>query len=318
MIGTLALAGGSGAPTTGTQTGAAAQNGPTLVPGELVHLSRTRPPNHKNISYATTSPKQKLDLYLPSGNGPFPTVIFVHGGAFRFGDQDSVDPTVGQALLDAGYAIVSVDYRLSGDATFPAAVQDVKAAVRWTRANAAKYQLDPNRFVAFGESAGGNLAALIGTTANAKTVFDAPNLGNAGVSSAVKAVVDFFGPNDFSQIDSFLRAGGCPAAGINHNTAQGFESLYLGAALPTVPAKVKQANPVTYVDAKDPVFLIQNGTKDCLVGGGQGKLLADALDRVGVTFSRDLFQGAGHGGPEFFYNTVNAQRVVAFLDRYVK
>lgn len=292
---------------------------PGGVPGGAMSppLASTHPPKYADLSYATLSPTQKLDIYLPEGSGPFPAVFMIHGGGFRFGDKQGWSASIGKALLESGYALVGVGYRLSGEAKFPAAVQDVKSAVRFVRANAAKYNLDPGRFAAYGESAGGNLAALLGTTGNQATLFDASSLGNAGVSSSVKAVADFYGPHDFLAIDGLLRAQGCPASQINHNTAQGFESLYLGVAIPTVPQKVKQANPITYVDAKDPPFLIENGGKDCNVGTAQGQLLADALKKAGVPYEKVVFPAAGHGGAEF-ETALNARRVVAFFDKYVK
>ena len=302
----VALAGGAGVPPA------------DVVPGGLSpNLASTTPPKYKDVAYASASSTQKLDIYLPPGSGPFPVIFMVHGGGFRFGDKGGWSASVGKALLNAGYALVGVGYRLSGEATFPAAPQDVKAAVRFVRANAERYNLDPNRFAAYGESAGANLAAILGTTGNQKTAFDAPDLGNAGVSSAVKAVADLFGPNDFAAIDGFLRAEGCAASLINHDTSAGFESLYLGAALPKVPVKVQQANPITYIDAKDPPFLIENGGKDCNVGFPQGQLLKTALDRVGVLNQKVAFPTAGHGGAEFETAT-NAARIVKFFDTYVK
>ena len=151
-----------------------------------------------NIAYATTSGTQVLDLYLPEGNGPFPVVVNIHPGGFFTGDKDMVPGTPGKAMLKAGYAIASINYRLSGEATFPAAVQDAKAAVRFLRANAAKYKLNPDKIAAFGQSAGGNLASMLGTAGDVAE-FDDPSLGNAGVSSRVQAVINWFGPNDFSR-----------------------------------------------------------------------------------------------------------------------
>lgn len=303
-----ALAGGGGP--VGLPAGA--------LPGAMAPtLASSVPPQFSGVPYAGLSSAQKLDIYLPSGTGPFPVVFMVHGGGFRFGDRAGWSSVVGKALLDAGYALVGVGYRLSGEATFPAAPQDVKAAVRFVRANAAKYRLDAERFGAYGESAGANLAALLGTTGDQATVFDAPRLGNAGVSSAVRAVADLYGPHDFAAIDGFLEAQGCAASQINHDTAAGFESLYLGAALPSVPAAVKQANPATYVSAGDAAFLIENGGKDCNVGTAQGEVLKTALDLAGVPSERLVFAGAGHGGAEF-ESAANARRIVAFFNRYVR
>jgi acetyl esterase/lipase len=166
---------------------------------------------YADVPYATVSASQALDIWIPTtGSGPFPLVIFIHGGAFQGGDKAMEGGNVA-AVLDAGYAAASLNYRLSGEALFPAAVQDVKAAVRFLRANAGEYGLDPDRFAAWGESAGGNLVSLLGTTGDQATIFDDPALGNADTSSAVQAVVDWYGPTDFLQMDAQFAAA-TPAA----------------------------------------------------------------------------------------------------------
>lgn len=160
-------------------------------------------PTAKDVAYASTSAAQKLDIYLPAGNGPFPVVVVIHGGGFMVGDK--ANPALGDALLDAGYAVASVNYRLAAEAKYPAQIQDVKAAVRFLRANAAKYNLDPRRFAAFGQSAGGNLAATLGTSCGVAAL-EGAELGHADQSSCVQAVVDWFGPTDFLQMDKQLFA----------------------------------------------------------------------------------------------------------------
>jgi len=270
-------------------------------------------PTYKDVAYASVSAAQKLDIYLPAGSGPFPVVIVIHGGGFMVGDK--ANPALGDELLAAGYAVVSVNYRLAGEAKYPAQIQDVKAAVRFLRANAAKYNLDPNRFAAFGQSAGGNLAATLGTSCGVAAL-EGAELGNAEQSSCVQAVVDWFGPTDFLQMDAQFAGTSCPA---NHNDASSPESQVIGAPIQTVPEKVKAANPITYVSAKAPPFLIQHGTADCNVPPQQGKLLADALtpligaDKVTYT----LLEGAGHGGAQFS-DAANVKLVIEFLDRYLK
>ena len=255
---------------------------------------------YSNVAYASTSSSQVLDIWMPAGvTGPVPLVIFVHGGAFMGGDKSMEGGNV-TSVLAAGYAAASLNYRLSGEAIFPAAVQDVKAAVRFLRANAAKYGLDPDRFAAWGESAGGNLVAMIGTTGDQSTVLDDPSLGNAGVSSAVQAVVDFYGPTDFLQMDAQFAAA--PPAACNgqvqaHDPADSPESAYLGAAIQTVPAKAAAANPITYIATakKLPVFLIAHGDSDCMVPNQQSQILQQALQAAGATSTFNLIQGAGHG-----------------------
>jgi len=275
-------------------------------------------PDHANVAYAAVSPAQKLDLYLPKGKGPFPLVINIHGGGFMMGSKDMLDAPIAEALLAKGIAVASIDYRLSGEARFPAAIEDAKTAVRFLRANAASYKLDPDRFLAFGQSAGGNLASLVGTTGNT-AVFDNPALGNAGVSSSVIAVIDWFGPSDFSQMDNQARQQGCTP---DHDAADSPESKYLGAPVPTVPDKVRAANPITYIDTADPAFLLQKGTEDCMVPVGQSRMLADALraGRVPVTF--EMLEGAGHGDmglwQPIFVSDKNVARVVSFAEQHLR
>lgn len=264
-------------------------------------------PAYQDVAYASASAAQTLDIYLPAGSGPFPVVINIHGGGFAAGDK--ANPAAGDELLAAGYAVVSVNYRLSGEAVFPAQIQDVKAAVRFLRANAAKYNLDPGRFAAFGQSAGANLAATLGTSCGVAAL-EGAELGNADQSSCVQAVVDWFGPTDFLQMDKQFTGTSCP---VNHDAANSPESMLVGAAIQTVPDKAQAANPITYVSAKAPPFLIQHGTADCNVPPQQGQLLYDALKPLigdNVTFT--LLEGAGHGGSQFT-DAANLKLVLDFL-----
>ena len=269
-------------------------------------------PTFKDVVYASVSATQKLDLYLPEGSGPFPLIINVHGGGFMMGDKSN--PAGADEFLAAGYAVASVDYRLSGEALAPAQIQDVKAAVRFLRANASQYKLDPQRFAAFGQSAGGNLVALLGTSCGA-TALEGADLGNANQSSCVQAVVDWFGPTDFLQMDKQFAGTSCPAT---HDAADSPESLVIGAPIQTVPDKVKLVNPITYASAAAPAFLIQHGTADCNVPPQQGQLLYDALkaagsDKAALTF----LEGAGHGGSQFS-DAANMKVVLDFLAANLK
>lgn len=274
-------------------------------------------PTCQDLAYATVSAAQKLDLYIPTtGAGPFPVVIMVHGGGFMMGDKaDGAGLTGVDQLLGAGYAVASINYRLSGEAQYPAQIYDAKAAVRFLRANAAKYNLDPEKFGAWGASAGGNLVALLGTTCNVKEL-EGAELGNANLSSCVQAVVDWFGPIDFLKMDEQFAGTGCPQT---HNAADSPESRLVGAAIQTVPDLVKTTNPMNYIDATDAPFLIQHGSADCNIPPVQGKNLADALSAaIGadkVTFT--LLDGAGHGGAQFG-TASNLQVVLDFLSKYLR
>jgi acetyl esterase/lipase len=270
----------------------------------------------KDLFYASVSAAQALDLYLPAGNGPFPLLIYVHGGGFRQGDKNL---PAARGILDAlrkdGYAVASLNYRLSGEAKFPAAIQDVKTAVRWLRAHAQVYRLDPDRFAAWGDSAGANLVTLLGTSCGAPQL-EGADLGNADQSSCVQAVVDFYGPIDFLQMDGEFGGTDCPAT---HNRANSAESQYVGGALQQNKELAQQANPITYVSSDDPPFLIQHGTKDCTVPSQQSQLLYDALAPVIGTTKVTLIylDGAEHGDPRFV-SASNLTVVMDFLDKYLK
>ena len=262
-----------------------------------------------NVYYAgSTSASQALDLLLPANARlPLPLVIRIHGGGFSSGDKGGEESgTAAKAILAKGYALASVNYRLSGEALFPAGAKDVKAAVRWLRAHAAEYGLDTDRFASWGESAGGYMAAMLGATGDQATVFDDDSLGNPGVSSAVAAVVDWYGPVDLATMDSQQTAhppASCPSSWLQHTPASSPEGQWLGGALdtPAVSTKLTQANLVAYVaTAKTlPFFIIAHGDNDCQVPWGQSQELTDALAKVGNTANLTILAGASHGDARF-------------------
>ena len=240
---------------------------------------------YRDVAYVTDGhERQKLDLYVPEVGENLPLLIFVHGGAWRGGDKTNY---IRMAYLRAGYACASLNYRLSQHAIFPAQIQDVKTGVRWLRANAETYRLDPNRFAAWGSSAGGHLVALLGTASNVPEFEVGENLG---VSSGVQAVVDYFGPTDFLQMDAQRLPGG-----LVHDAPDSPESQLVGGPIQAHRDRVAKANPITYVSEDAPPFLIIHGDKDPLVPYQQSVLLKEALEKVGarVTFYR--VEGGGHG-----------------------
>ncbi len=234
--------------------------------------------------------RQKLDLYLPdeSDSQPAPDakrplIIWVHGGAWRAGSKQNCPA---RRFVREGYAVASINYRLSQHAIFPAQIQDCKAAVRWLRANAGQYGYDPNRFGAWGASAGGHLVALLGTAGDVNEFDVGPN---AGVSSRVQAVCDFFGPTDFTKMSSYWST-------MDHDSPQSPESQLVGGAIQDNKDKVRRANPIAYATAHDPPFLIVHGDKDPLVPHNQSEMLYDALKNAGVDVTFYTVSGGGHGG----------------------
>lgn len=291
-------------------------SGLSVMPGGSSNFSSVDP-SYKDLAYATISETQKLDLYIPTtGNGPFPVVIMIHGGGFMFGDKaDGAGLTGVDQLLAAGYAVASINYRLSGEAQYPAQIYDAKAAVRFLRTNAAKYNLNPDKFGAWGASAGGNLVSLVGTTCGVAEL-EGGELGNTDQSSCVQAVVDWFGPIDFLKMQEQFSGTNCSST---TNDASSPESKLVGAAIQTVPEKVALTNPMNYITADDVPFFIENGTADCNIPPVQNKNLADALSAVigadKVTYVS--LEGAGHGGAQF-ETEENLKLVIGFLDTYLK
>jgi acetyl esterase/lipase len=271
----------------------------------------------RDVPYASVSPAQKLDIYLPDeGDGPFPVIVSIHGGAFMGGDKSDDQLTPMLEGLKRGYAVVSINYRLSGEALFPKNIQDVKAAIRWVKANAKQYKFKADKIALWGGSAGGHLSALAGTSVGIKELDD-PGLGNANQSSNVQAVVDWFGPTDFMLMDAQLTETGNGKP--DHNEANSPESKLMGQKITEIPDKVKVANPETYITKDDPPFLIQHGTKDHLVPTQQStnfaKKLEAALGKNKVILT--LLEGAGHGGPAFD-SEENLKLVFSFLDANLK
>ncbi len=286
------------------------------IPGVDFPVTQAQP-RYCDLAYASVSPAQKLDLYFPDGNGPFPVVLMVHGGAFMFGDKADPPSQAGtDALLDHGFAVANLNYRLSGEAIAPAQIQDVKTAVRWLRAHAMEYYLHPDKFGAWGASAGANLVALLGT-ASGIPALEGAELGNPEVSSRVQAVIDWFGPTDFLQMDRQLIELGFPPS---HDDPGSPESLLIGAPIQTRPDLVKAVNPITYITSEAAPFLIEHGTCDSTVPYLQSKILAEGLASTAgagrVTFTP--LEGAIHGGGPQFWDSTNVELVLGFLDKFLK
>jgi acetyl esterase/lipase len=170
----------------------------------IIHSGDAIHPNWTNVSYANESSAEKMDIYLPNTTGPYPVVIWIHGGRYLVGDKSSIDHNFIEEALKRGYAVVSINYRLAEEAKYPAQIYDVKAAIRFLRANSETYNLNPDKFAISGSSAGGGLAALAGTSADVQELQN-DSLGYGNVSNRVQAVVDLKGPINFGTFMSQLQ-----------------------------------------------------------------------------------------------------------------
>jgi acetyl esterase/lipase len=237
-------------------------------------------------------------------------VVWVYSGAFRGGSKDDGQTAGATWLANHGYAVAAFNYRLSQVAKFPAQIHDCKAAIRWLRAHAPEYRLDAGRIAAWGASAGGHLSAMLGTSGGVAELEG--DLGNPKESSRVQAVVDFFGPTDFLQMDARALPGGQ-----KHDPADSPESQLIGGPIQENKEKTARANPITYVSKDPPPFLILHGERDPLVPVNQSELLFEALRQAGANVTFHKIAGAGHGGPAFNTPVVRAM-VLAFLDQHLK
>lgn len=257
----------------------------------------------QDLAYSKLGSRElKLDIARPAeGDGPFPAVLVIHGGAWRQGNKADVRPILPQ-FVEHGYVAVSPEYRFCPQDAFPAQIHDVKAAVRWLKVNAKKYRIDPDRIGAMGFSAGGHLSLMLGLTS--------PNDGLEGDVSAgapdsrVKAVVNYFGPTD-------LAAKDIP------DICKPWVKDFLGGSPQDRPDAAAKASPLTFVSKDDAPVLTFQGTKDSLVPYTQAIKLAEAMNSAGVPGRVELILGADHGwaGAEMA-RTVN--ETFGFLDRYLK
>jgi len=233
-----------------------------------------------------------LDLHLPAGlpgESGFPAVVHFHGGGWRTGERSSLGPVVdgfglgpiGQ-LVEAGFVVASADYRLSSAATFPAQLLDAKAAVRWLRGHAAEYNVDPGRIYAWGDSAGGHLASLVGLTAGAGM--------NGGTGDAVSAVAAWYPPTDLNRMAAQARRDAVTRA----DDPGSREALLLGARPADAPDKAAAASPLNHVHQDAPPFFLAHGTADRYVPAAQSTTFAAALEAAGAAVELLLIEGADH------------------------
>ena len=239
-----------------------------------------------------------LDLAMPkSGVGPFPAVMFLHGRGWREGSRHDMSQFI-EGMAGLGYVSVTIEYRLVAAARFPAQVEDCKAAVRWLRANAAKYRIDPGHIGVVGFSAGGHLASMLGVTGPGDELEGTG--GSPGQSSRVQAVVSFFGPTDFSTRDW------------PRDLETEVIVPFLGGTIADQPENYARASPISYATKDAPPFLFFHGTDDRLVPIDQSRRLAEKLSKLGVPVQMVALEGEGHGFSDG-NNQKSMQRMLDFL-----
>ena len=257
---------------------------------------------HGNVPYNNdTLKKHLLDIYIPANtNGKLPLVVFIHGGGWvgndKYADMGYMPNTI-NAMLDNGFAVASIDYRFAQNAVFPAILQDCNKAVSFLYDNAAKYNLDKNKFALMGFSAGGHLASLMGTSHNNKV----ENLyfPKSYRPFKYKAVVDFYGPMDLTLFPG-------------SEDPKAPESILIGATPVARPDLAKSASPLTYIDKNDPPYLIFHGEKDNIVSNRHSKLLNSWLNHYRIKNELTIVKDAPHFGTMYDVEEIR-NKVISFL-----
>lgn len=253
----------------------------------------------KNLEYSyVDNTHLLLDLYIPKSinNKPLPIVVWIHGGGWQNGDKND-SPLID--LTRYGFAIASIDYRLSGQAKFPAQIEDVMEAVSWLRTNAKKYNLNPKFIGAFGHSAGGHLAALLGTS------------GEEG--SKIQAVCDLCGPTDFTKV-----FGTTNKEGQKYIDYENAVINLIGGKPEEHIEKVKAANPINHITNQAPPFLLIHGNKDMVVPYSQSMILFDALITKGLKAEIIIAENQDHGLDFEADNKKLVVKIVKFFRKYLR
>ena len=266
-----------------------------------------------DINYAgDTEEYHTLDIYLPEGEGPFPTVVHVYGSAWFSNNSKGMADinTICAALLDAGYAVVTPNHRSSHDAQYPAQINDIKAVVRFLRGNAEKYKIDPKFIGASGFSSGAHLASLMGATNGVKEA----KIGNATMDlegkvgnyldqdSRVYAVCEWSGPIDLLNMDCAGPSQWKPSP----------EEVVMGMPLEGNEDSYRLLSPVYMLDKDDVPFLVFHGTADNVVPICQGHIMKNALEDAGVSYEFVEVEGGGHGFN--MYSPENLKKMTDFFD----
>ncbi|MBL8121886.1 alpha/beta hydrolase [Candidatus Saccharibacteria bacterium] len=292
-----------------------ASNGKTLrfkgntTPVQTVYPKRTTPlspasgyTTNANLSFGPYGTDSLLDLYIPNSNGPFPLIVYIHGGGWRGYDKSECP----KWLINRGFALACVNYRYSTTAVFPAQTVDNKMAVRWLRANATKYNIWPYKIGSMGLSSGGHLASLLGVS-NGFAAFEEGD--NRDQSSDISAVYSGYGVMDLIDLVRVQPS---------HDNSADIGPMLIGKdSISGFPSEAKYASPTNYIDSKDAPHLLHHGTGDTVIPWQQSQLMHDKLTAAGVESTLRLLQGAGHGTGEFGDDDILDQ-VVSFFDKHLR
>ncbi|MBC3535690.1 alpha/beta hydrolase [Megasphaera hominis] len=260
----------------------------------------------------------KMDILKPQSKTPLPAIVYVTGGGFINANKDN-GLQLRMHLAEAGYVVASIEYRVAPTATFPQPLEDVKASIRYLRANAKKFNIDPDRIGIIGGSAGGYLSAMAGTTSGTTTFDTGDNLDQP---SSVKAAVDLYGLSDLTRIGDDYS----PEVQKSHESAGATEALWVNGSpvfggrdggINADAAAAKAANPITYIGKNSAPMLLMHGTSDYIVSPSQTDLLFQALQKADIPSDRYLVEGAAHGG--IYWNQAEVLNVITnFFNKYLK
>jgi acetyl esterase/lipase len=271
------------------------------IPTSIVHL--------QDIEFTQNQERAlRMDILHPKiSTKLMPVLVWIHGGAWRSGDKkEGLKHLV--SFARQGFFCASIEYRLSHEAIFPAQIEDCKCAIRFLRAHAREFHIDPHHIGVWGVSAGGHLAALLGTTHHIQE-FEGSG-GWQNYSSCVQAVCDWFGPTDFLRINDFPR-------NIDFAPANSPEAALIGGLIEENQDKAAKANPITYVSKEAPPFLIVHGDKDLLVPLNQSQLLFNALQNVEVEATFEIVKGGKHGDKNKFTSRNLSKKIENFFKKHL-
>ena len=284
------------------------------------------PPTFANVPYVPNGgDRQQLDIFLPPDyqeGEKLPVLVWIHGGSWQSGSKDDMKMILAlmplfmggkKNFVGQGYACVSINYRFIRQAPFPAQIEDCKAAIRWLRANAKTYNLDPERIGVWGVSAGGHLVSMLGTSPHKKEFEVGENLDQ---SSAVQAVCDIFGPTDFTVI--FEEPSPELKELLSGQDLDALARLALGGTVSEKRELITSMSPITHITKDCPPFLIIHGTEDKLVPFSQSQRFYDALKKAGVNVEFEIIEGAGHDQTIITQSRGLFQKVSNFFETHVK